>query len=304
MRVDLVASLPHYDRHLRPIWEALGSPGVEAEPGRNTGVALVASWNDANLTRTRKIYVEHGAGQAYRAVPGWAKSYYSGGAGHRRVLGFICPNEEVADRWRDTYPGVRAIGVGCPKLDRWVGKKITGPKTIALTCHWECTIAKETLPAFPYYWDELPELIADWRAEGFEVIGHAHPKDVEGAKIRWDHLKVEFVENEEEVFDRAGVLVADNTSLLPEFMALGRNVVFLDAPWYKAEHGGRFWDWTSGGHLCWEPRQLGALDMERLFDPDHLRVQREAVADKIYAYRDGTSSRRAADFVRELLEEA
>lgn len=298
-----MASLPHYARHIRPIWEALGSPGRETEPGRNTGVALVASWNDANLTRTRKIYVEHGAGQTYRDVANWAKSYYSGGGGHRRSLGFICPNETVADRWREVYPDARAVAVGVPKLDRWVGAPMEGPKTIAITSHWDCGITPETRPALPHYRDELPEIIASWRDQGLEVIGHAHPKDAEGGRARWAKLGVEFVENEEDVFARAGVLVADNTSLLPEFMALGRNVVFLDAPWYKVEHGGRFWDWTDGGHLCWEPRQLAQLDIARLFDADHHRARREAVAGKIYAYRDGSSSRRAADFVRELLEE-
>ena len=302
MQLDLAVTLPHYQNHLDPIFEALGRPGVVTQPWRARGHALVGSWADADQCGIRKFYVEHGAGQTYDKVPAWAANYYSGSRGHRRVVGFICPSERVADRWRRAYDGlVPTAAVGCPKLDRYVGYVPPGPPTVALTFHWECRICPETLPALNHYSKDLPALVRWWQSKGFTVLGHGHPKD-ETAERRWKLLGVEYAASEFEVFERAHILVGDNTSLLPEFMALDRNVVFLNAPWYQTEHGGRFWEWTSGGRMANNSDELAAIDLWELLEADTLRVERTAVADSVYAYRDGSSSRRAAEFIIETME--
>lgn len=302
-RLDLVRSLPHYEAHLRPIWEALGSPGAVTTPSQAGWTSLVGSFADAQATRARKIYVEHGAGQTYAGVPDWARSYYSGGPGHARTIGFVCPNETVADRWRAAYPDVPARAVGCPKLDRYVGVPTVGPPTIAITSHWDCRICPETLPALPGYEKALNVALDGWVADGFDVIMHEHPKG-DGANRRMaERLGLEFVADEREVFARADVLIADNTSLLMEFVALGRPVVFLDAPWYETEHGGRFWEWTAAGELVKSGDELLDLDMHWVFDhPEARRAEREGITERVYGTMDGRASERAAAFVRELME--
>lgn len=557
VRIDLVRSFPHFEAHLRPIWEALGSPGLVTEPSASRGTALVASRDDADRVRGYKFYVEHGAGQTYQTGSTWARNAYSGGLGHKLVLGFIAPGRAVVERWQMGYPTVPSIAVGCPKLDPWLSgeRKLTGPPTVAITTHWDlvpegevvsgptpvgasvrwyegelidletlagvafsvspnhpvlttrgwvlagevkagddlvhcspgerhpgwdvpdaylpptrvenaagsllksvrvapacmpstsphfdderineeihvvgadgllkngcvaaafnkliehpgfegtswtgvefdgvrpigklikrgnrigsrfvhgessqlntlvlespvdggfpdaevvgerisllpgevtthevvkvgrrpyaghgydfttvphwymvngfvvhnCMVAPETRDTWPTWEPFMGKAIERWRSLGLEVIGHGHPRQPEIAAKRWEKLEVEYVPDEADVFDRADLLVADNTSLIPEFMSLGRPVAMLNVPTYRRNtyHGGRFWDWCYGGHMILDPNDLMRFDPAATIDDDPFAEARDRIAGSIYAHRDGHSARRAADFIMEVLD--
>lgn len=268
------------------------------------GLALVASRDDAARCRAPKFFVEHGAGQTYVNVDTpQGSTGYAGGPGLTGVLGFICPNDQVAARWSKHYPGVPTAAVGCPKLDEIIlGPPTNGPPTIAITFHWDCNVTQETKSALPHYRTGLRAVVEHWRSRGFDVIGHAHPRAITQMERYWSRLEVEFVRDERQVFARADMLVADNTSLLPEFLAVGRSVVFLNAPWYRrhVECGGRFWDWPRGLPQADDPDELLAIDPWEILTSDPER--RNEVADQVYKYRDGRSAQRAADFILDVLE--
>lgn len=79
MKIDVVASLPHYLDHMLPIFEALPERlkgrvhplSDRAHAPMFNHIALVAGWPDLTQLerRCRMIYVEHGAGQGYCLAP-------------------------------------------------------------------------------------------------------------------------------------------------------------------------------------------------------------------------------------------
>lgn len=310
MRIDLVNEYKHYRDHLIPIWNAL----PEDVRGEDFGLSaaaripedrllLVAGYSDVKtFGRNKVIYVEHGAGQSYKDLNVGAKPFYSGGPQHRNTIGFVCPNQEVADRWLSTYPDTPTAVVGCPRLDPWHrgDRGHCEPRTVAITFHWDAqaTGIQETASAFPYYHSHLLDTVVRWKQEGWHVIGHAHPRYPALVHF-WNtpemrEAGVEFVESSDGVLDRATVLVADNTSLQAEFLSLGRQVVWLNHPGYRrtVEHGGRFWEWTSfGGLTVQTPQELSRLSLDTV--PHATRHP--------YAFADGYASQRAASFVASIL---
>lgn len=291
---DFYASEPHYWDHLAPIYAELG----RSEPVRRvfapheaTATTVVASWVDAKAVRTPVIYVEHGAGQQYGNQEG-----YSGSHGLRgKARGFICPSEVVADRWRASYR-VPAVAVGCPKLDRWL-ESTPEPMTVGVTFHWRCAVAREAGTAWDHFVGGLEDMIWHLTDLGYTVLGHAHPRMPEAR--HWFTERGLYVDHDE-LMARAGALVADNTSLLPEFMALDRPVAFLHSPkWRRSvDHGGRFWDWCVAGIEYEDPKSF--LIEDPIAAAADFVEDRRKVADSIYAHRDGSSSRRAADFIKTL----
>jgi len=146
--IDVYATERHYADHLAPIYLALPvdergrwyapaalhdhirglgvSPAMigPGTPPRGYTVALVASHGDLRGIGDRPaVFVEHGAGQTYRSAPGEEPSHpaYSGGKDREGVVLFVCPSETVAERNRRRYPGVPAVAVGSPRMDRWLG---------------------------------------------------------------------------------------------------------------------------------------------------------------------------------------
>lgn len=270
MRIDLYASRPHYASHLLPVWQALpkhlrgrvygpdptqwwvrDAPPSTPDP---TTTTMIAGFADLQALRGQGpyIYVEHGAGQHYPGDPLAVNDpSYSGGAGHEDVDLYICPSETVARRWEARYPGVDAVAVGCPVLDAWhSGDRPFMPEpkpTIAITFHWDCWLVPETRSAFRHYEAGIGPCVAAWRAEGFAVVGHGHPRVSDALGPVWAEHGVPVV-NLGWVYDHADILVADNTSVMYEFASLGRDVVALNAPWYRrtVNHGLRFWSHVPG----------------------------------------------------------
>jgi asparagine N-glycosylation enzyme membrane subunit Stt3 len=101
----------------------------------------------------------------------------------------------------------------------------------------------------------------------------------------------------------ATLLVADNTSILPEFASTGRPVVWLDAKSWRIDvwHGGRFWDWPAGQVWVRDPADLDAAISAAVTDPPSVRSARRAMVESVYAVTDGTATVHAATAIRTML---
>lgn len=312
MRVDVVCSLSHYLAHCLPVWEALPAhlrgdvhPLGPVSPPPRGRVALVGGWLDVQPLRgvAKMIYVEHGAGQTYAGDPKLAYlPGYSASAGvrHHGVFGFISPSERVAARWT-TAP---ARAVGCPKMDRWIGTAPARSDGVCLAWHWDAVgVAPEARSGYPHYAPHLAAVVRRWTDLGFKVYGHAHPRWEGSLDAVMATAGMEVLSSDAEVFAQCALLCVDNSSLGTEFMLLDRPVVWLNAPWYRRDihHGGRFWEWTAGGHVVDEPEQLIELPIADLLYNDQYSAARSRVVADVYAHTDGSSARRAAEFIEELL---
>lgn len=325
------ASLAHYADHIQPILDALSddldgdmwSPSSRKPWGRSWGpetpsggLWVVAGYADAVRLRGRPlVYVEHGAGQTY---PGDMRSAghgaFSGGDGLDHVRLFVCPSETVADRWRARYPDAAVAVVGCPKMDQWLGftdRRLLSPRildhpvgskrgpVVAWTFHHENAQIPEQQSARTQYRHMIPA-VRDAVADGGGILlGHGHPRNWENLRAMWRRYDVPCTAELGEVFDRADLLLVDNSSAGPEFASLGRPVVWLNAPWYRrdVDHGGRFWAWPQGQVQVDHPDDLVDAVRLALTDPPEIRTARERMVESIYAYTDGRSAERAAEAV-------
>jgi hypothetical protein len=282
--IRLFARKRHYRDHLLPIWEKLPAEYKLEGPFEQFDRLLIAGGPDIRHGHPY-VYVEHGAGQSYAgvSVPG-----YSGGNGHEECELFICPNSAVAARWLGRYPNKPVAVVGCPRLDKYHGH-VPPPRTVAVTFHFDLPLVPETRNAFKHYQASLGQVVNEYRSQGWRVLGHAHPRLTKDLKPTWERLGVEWTPDP---LRDASVLIADNTSLLAEFLALGRPAVALNAPWYRRDvwHGGRFWEWP----LVYidGPDDLLSLVLDELSPPGW----------HPYAYADGRASERAVAAISSLLE--
>lgn len=318
MKIDMVSSESHYQSHMLPIFERLpdhlrGNVLPMTEPGHAVRppmgrIAMVAGWQDVAPLRGQcpMIYVEHGAGQTYVDAAHDPSYSGSGGRRHQGVLGFIAPNDDVAERWT-TAP---AVAVGCPKMDKWLDQPVPDGAAVCFAWHWEGTAAPEARSAWPHYADDMLEIAARYRAMGCSVFFHEHPKWRGKMNRIAESLDIEVLYTDEEVFRRASVLMVDNSSLAYEFALLGRPVVSLNAPWYRhdVEHGLRFWESTPGIQLD-GPERLLTLNPWDLVDDTPLgrlcRSLGAAAARRAYALplRGMSSSEYAAQWITDLLAE-
>jgi len=354
--IDFYSSMPHYAAHLAPIHAALAETDrgefysaygvgwgerIPRDRYRADRLTVVAAWQDvARLVHHRRlVYVEHGAGQVYvdRADH---EAYSGGGARHpERVVGYVCPSETVADRWRRARPGVAAVAVGCPKLDRFAqvlhdasgdvvrdastvvtsdaspsstsdtcrlpvgdtSARAGGDRSVAVTFHWPNALCPEAGSALRHYEWALRGLCSSWRAAGWNVVGHGHPRLLGHLGPVWARSGVDVVADADAILADATVLVADNTSLMYEMAALDRPVVALNAPWYRrhVEHGLRFWSHVPGWQVD-DADALRAIDLDAYVDDDPSAGLRRAAAGFVYAHLDGNASRRAGEFIVQL----
>lgn len=229
----------------------------------------------------------------------------SGGQRHQGVIGYISPNSTVAARWHKP-----AAAVGCPKMDHWRNPPTPPKSSVCFAWHWMCTVAPETKSAWPHYSAQMGEVIERYRDQGFEVLIHEHPRWRGKLVHEWsERFDVEVLRSDVEVFERASILMVDNSSLGMEFMLLDRPVVWLNAPWYRRDvhHGGRFWEWTDGVPCIDHPEALLRLNLWDVnawqVDPTvDTRSHQWAHARRTYEFVDGGASMRAAAFIAQLLE--
>lgn len=314
MRIDVVASEPHYLRHMLPIWGALPPnlkgtvhplyPPGEAQRPRPGHLAMVAGWQDVRPLRglCDMVYVEHGSGQTY--VGKEYEPSYSGSRGQRHtgVIGYISPSQEVADRWMKP-----AVAVGCPKMDYWINNPRHINRDVPTACfvwHWPSTLVPEARSAWDFYAPNFAEIRDRFTDQGFLVASHGHPKWRGKIETAVAQNNVEVFESENDVFNKADILLVDNSSLAFEFMLLGKAVIFLNAPWYRkdVQHGGRFWDWTEGHPMVDSPEQLMTINLWDYVVPSTSHFAAiERTASTVYAIRDGTSSQYAAAWLTDLV---
>jgi hypothetical protein len=315
MKVDLIASEFWYRDHMLPIFECLptrlqGHVFPLAPTPRKPlfdHVAMVAGWQDVVTLkgRAKMIYVEHGCGQAYlgdekmATLPG-----YSGGAERhpRDVIGYICPSETVAARW-----SAPAVAVGCPKMSAYGGeqngKLRIGPLAACLAFHWDCRLGPEMRSAFDHYRPRLAVIADSMRDQGFIPYAHSHPRWNGFLDALFVACGFEVLATDRDVFDKADMLIMDNSSLMYEFASLRRPVIALNAPWYRrdVEHGLRFWSHVPGVQVD-SPEQLLELDLLSHLTKDPARALRNAAVAEAYASTDGGAAQRAAAWITQLLD--
>lgn len=163
-----------------------------------------------------------------------------------------------------------------------------------------CGVCPETYPALPRYEQAIAALNRD---PGLRLVGHAHPRGARRTGSMWERLGIPFEVDPDVVLASADLLVADNTSLLPEMAAVGKPIVFLNGPGYRrdVEHHGRFWDWPRGQVSCDKPCELAGAVARALADPSKVRAARGRMVRSVYAYTDGRSSERAVDAIAKVL---
>jgi len=313
MRVHALSSLRHYRRHVEAVWKHL-DPSIQGEfiSGSKAttkrlppeDVVMVGGFYDIDRVPQRVVYVEHGAGQSYGGDQRAARHpAYHGSVHDPRVIGYISPSQSVADSW-----GRPAFAAGCPALD-----EIQRPepdrfrrlnKVAAITFHWDARkVCPEARSARPHYIDDLHSMVAVLHQQGFEVLGHWHPRDIAGPKI-WRFLGVEQVKEPDEVLARAGLLIADNTSLMYEAAQLDIPVAALNAPWYRpdVEHGLRFWSHVPGIQIN-DIEQFALFSFESYLHHDYSKSVRADCAKYAYALPVGGAGEAAALWLTKLVSE-
>lgn len=316
VKVDVLASEAHFADHLAAVWSALPKsrrgdfmartksaadrvvergfrPSFEAAGDRPVLVASVGDLRAAQrLGRTRIAIMEHGSGQSYGGWPVSARhSSYAGGKGRDAASLFLHPGPHPAARDAAAYPGARVEVVGSPLLDT-LPARVDGPgQVVAVTFHFNSSVAPETMSAFPWARRGIVALMKDYR-----VIGHGHPRQLDALAPWYKRTGIELVRSFDEVCRRADLLVADNTSALYAFAASGRPVVVLNPPHYrrKINHGLRFWEAASVGIQVSDPGILPWAVERSFLGREEDIAAREAALDLVYAYRTG-AAKRAAD---------
>lgn len=306
MRIHALATTSHYREHIEAVWkhlpdalrgEARWGRGVNDHGWAPDDVVMVAGYGNIDqVPNHRIIYVEHGAGQAYRDIKPGHRGYYHGSSHPERVIAYISPRKEVAESW-----GRPAFAAGAPVCDPYPLETGNGVPVVAITFHWNAArICPEARSAFEHYAEALPLLVRRLRDQGFEVWGHHHPRDQFLPQV-WRRLGVD-VMPVKSIRWHVDLLIADNTSLMYEMSYLNRRVVALNAPWYRRDvhHGLRFWRW--------EQREYDRSDELLRHDLRALLTNPDQVgrghADAIHAYdqplSDGNDGLRAAAWITSL----
>jgi hypothetical protein len=306
--IDAYASQSHYWHHIAPIWQALNphergtlyvSPAVapfvttphttvRLPPAARHPVIVAGAPDLPKVGRRPVVFVEHGTGQTYNVPHG----SYAGGPGRDSVRLFLCPNDRVANANLEAYPNTPAVVVGSPRVE-WLSRRLPDVRSRPVVAwHWNCDLGPETRTAFPQYRRILPEL-AGW-------IGHGHPRLWGTLEPAYRHARLEPVQWWADVI-KAGpsVVVADNTSIQWEAIALGIPVVFVNASWYRkdVDHGLRFWEYSDCGPHVNHPGEVAEVAKTVPEWADVYDVRRREVAGLLYGQPIG-SAWRAADTIR------
>ncbi len=282
MKLNAAASQPHYQEHMIDIWRALppelkGQWHHPGHPQVPPGPMMVAGWTDAMHMRRPVIFMEHGAGQRYVTHRGVFLHGYSGSLGLERPLGFLCPSETVAARWRATYD-VEAAVIGAPAyLERALANEPPRP-AVTFSWHWG---QHETIPelrsAYPHWTKAMPGIVFALAERGYVVYGHQHPR--RGPMRLWSALGVQGSANWPVLAAHTSCLVVDNSSIAFEACAAGRAVVFTRAPWWRddAPHGWPRFGGDLPGPEVLNPDDLPDAIEEALTDPKWATARLRAV---------------------------
>lgn len=321
MVIHALASEPHYFEHVAAIHKHLpdelrGTRLITKQVASRSAsidaddIFLIAGyWDYDRVAGHRVIYLEHGAGQAYRGDPDAPIARhpsYHGSTHPRDTIAFLAPRESVAQRWGDT-PSFSMSG--SPVTDGYAHTPMPvmlGEPVAVITFHWEPRLSHgcpEAGSAMDHWAEHLSTMVKHLRDQGFIVWGHHHPRNVR-LPIMWRRIGVPVVDVAE-VRRHAHLLIADNTSLMYEMAALTRPVVVLNAPWFRRHihHGLRFWDGLPGIEVddideftSWNFRDYCRSDLARQMAEHGSR----AAYDRPWS--SGDVGFRAASWIRSLVE--
>jgi hypothetical protein len=313
--IDVYASERHYIDHLAPVWKALPAKArgqfivtnelnqMHAKLlGIDTYIAdtrqqltLVASYGDYRRTKGPVVYMEHGIGHSYSND----HPSYAGGIGKDRVVLFLCQHKLTAEKNKKAYPKIPTAIIGTPKLDTVKVRPAKG-RTVAVSWHWDCKVAPETRSTLPHF---KPILQILKNAPDITLIGHAHPRTTFNRSVQriYSQMGIEYVHDFADVLDRADLYIIDNSSSAYEFAAAGRQVLHLNAPWYRKDvnHGIRFWDYLPGPTAD-KVTEVLPLVRKMLEQPELYEQQRKDVVRDLYPYQ-GKAAKRAAEEIKKIL---
>ena len=267
--IDFYASRSHYRDHLLPIWEAIDDRHRgffhDVPPLRSDRLTVVAGGSDLAGLR-RAVLVEHGAGQTYVEVDheGW-----SGGPRRDRVELFVVPNLHAARANRTRYPTTPFV-VCSPRVEylRTLDQHVA--YDVVFGRHWDSYLTAELNSAWPHHF----ETIRDYCLTHPRTALHFHPRCAEVGQTLANDWGIRYIDSFDEVVRTCDTLVVDNSSVGFEWAALGRKVVWLNAPHYrrKLEQGLRFWSHVDVGVECDDPDGLEAA-LDAPFTPRQDLVQ-------------------------------
>lgn len=328
MKLDFYASQTNMIDHLAPVWDALPAEArgtfyvtesvrthawmklkhqlylfvinKKALP-QSPYPILTASYGDMlNAWKQdpgrKLVRMEHGVGITFGTAG------YADGKGRRdKVELYLFPNAYLAAKHRALY-GIPYQVIGTPKLDWVTSHHFTGDaQTVCIAFHWgnKNTVPPESGSAFEHYRDVIPSL-----ATRFHLIGHGHPMERERHRSFFESIGVEYVDDFDEVMQRAAVYVGDISSTIYEFLTTGKPVIMLNAPWFRRDvhYGLRFWDYTDIGPVVENPDRLGVVIKMTLDSPGIRRSQREKAVRDLYPFL-GVSAMLAAEVLVNYLEE-
>lgn len=323
MRIDAFATMDHWFDHVAAVWRHLephergtffmGSYDCCGAASRNDVVAearhptrtdrpiLVASWADASRALRMQrpvILMEHGIGQSFNVD----HASYSGAVEHKALRLRLVPNEQAAERHRNSKARKVPVEViGCPKMDDLVTLDPPCSDTVALSNHWGD--GKTLVPEMSGAWFQWHKHYAAIPQAFPGALGHAHPKLWPKMNQTIEGLGFEPVRYFTDVCRRASVYVCDGVSTLYEFAALDRPVVVLNPPHYRKDvnHGGRFWDWADVGVQVDDPGDIVDAITEARRDLPAQRDRRREITAEVFPFL-GASGLRAVSALREHLD--
>lgn len=315
MRIDILAALPHYVDHLKPVWDALPreARGVFAARGagaqraaklglrheanleRSDRLTLVAAHTDYKLARTlgRPVaYLNHGVGQSWRDPSG---RLIPTGCGEARdgVVVFLTPGPHATSVTREANgPAANIVEVGSAKVETLRRHPKPAEPLLVFSTHWDHTEVPESRSVLGEYLPAVTELAKD-----LPVAIHAHPRVTAHWRLLAKRRGIEFIETFDEVCERGTAYATDASSTLFEFAALDRPVIVLNGMKYRRhhQHGLRFWQASRVGVNADGPGTLRQAVAHALEDPPHQqRLRREAVALAYHPF-DGLAADRAVN---------
>ena len=315
---------PHHADHLLPVWDALApayrgtlytgfdtatrdycaSLGFESHVGMpppSDVPVIVASGNELPAVQ-HAILLSHGIDQTYEGVE---HICWAGGPGRQNVVLFVCPDEASAKANWARYPETPCAIVGSPHVEvlRQLPPYPLPEQRIAITGHWEAnSLAPELRGGFAWFEKEY-ERLCRARPEAFVLHGHPRMHDFMAWKAKeWG---VEFEPSFERLTQRAWCLIADNTSALYEWAALGRPVVVVSPIWYRREieHGKRFWEFADIGPHVSDPAVLeSAIDVS-MADPAPIALRRQMICLELFGSDlSAGASMRAARAIEKVID--
>ena len=331
-RIDFYATHIQYLDHILPVWEKLPERNkgnfyvsyklhkylekkdIEIENqnpiinlnSENNAERLMYCASHINLQNARErygrkvIYTEHGVGQSYSGIK--HKSYIGGE--RARVVAIFVPGEKQAAQQEYYYPTIPVYPIGVPKLDKYhaAKKKPKNENTVCVSFHWDCQLLPETRSAFIYYKSALAQLAK--MDKEYNLVGHGHPNQKSRFEKFYQSIGIPFIDNFFDVIDEASLYVCDSSSTIYEWISLERNVVLLNAPFYRrdVEHGMRFWEHADMGINCNKKKELNDSIIEALNRPNDFDERRKEIVSDVFATTDGNASQLAADAIVEIIE--